>query len=288
VFKWIKASDLERWAETNNARAMFPAMVGDLIRATAATIESFRFPSGDKGQVRGFDGHLNASGMAPYVPDGESIWEFGVSRDYASKFSKDFDKRVNEVKSADRANITFVFATPWTWNNPQQKLQEWEAENRSLNQWKDFRFLDGAAFESWLEDSPAVASWYSRYELALTPQIGARSADEFWDRYSTGCSPPLKEQVLTCEREEQSKELLARLGAGADKIVLRADSPDEAIAFAIAAIRGAEPIVRRFLEMRTLVIDTEEAAMQLAPRRDMVFIPRGTARSPSEKHLRLS
>jgi hypothetical protein len=281
VLKWIKALDLERWAETNAARAIFPALVGDLVRATALTIESFRFPSGDRGQVRGFDGHLIATGVPPYLPDGESIWEFGVSHDYATKFNKDFDNRVAQVGEADRAHITFVFATPWTWNNPQKKIQEWVAEKHALNKWKDVRFLDGAAFESWLEDNAAVASWYSRYELALIPQIGGRSIDEFWEAYSTRFSPTLKEEVLTCEREDQTKEFLARLASGVRKIEVRADSPDEVIAYVIAAIRGTEPAIRRYLEMRTLVVDTEEAAMQLAPRSNMIFIPRGTANSVS-------
>ena len=42
-------------------------------------VSSIRFPSGDKGQVRGFDEVLEASDVAPYIPDGQSIREFGIS-----------------------------------------------------------------------------------------------------------------------------------------------------------------------------------------------------------------
>jgi hypothetical protein len=58
-------------------------MVADLIRASAGDISNIRFPNGDKGQVRGFDGVLEAAGVTPYVPDGSSIWEFGVNADAA-------------------------------------------------------------------------------------------------------------------------------------------------------------------------------------------------------------
>ena len=68
-------------------------MIADLIRASARNISNIRFPNGDKGQVRGFDGILEAVGVQPYVPDGLSIWEFGVNASAASKAESDFNKR---------------------------------------------------------------------------------------------------------------------------------------------------------------------------------------------------
>jgi hypothetical protein len=60
--------------------------------------------------------------------------------------------------------------------------------------------------------------------------------------------------------------------------VLAADSPDEVIAFAIAAIRKAKPEVRFFLEARTLIVDNEDAARLLAGRPNLTFLPRAQAR----------
>lgn len=71
--KWITALDLDQWADTLAARVDFPGMVGDLIRASVANISDFRFPSGDKGQVRGFDAVLDAESNYPFIPDGESV-----------------------------------------------------------------------------------------------------------------------------------------------------------------------------------------------------------------------
>ena len=65
--KWIKALNLQQWADSSPAKVIFPALIADLIRATANSITEIRFPNGDKGQVRGYDGVLKAEGVAPYV-----------------------------------------------------------------------------------------------------------------------------------------------------------------------------------------------------------------------------
>ncbi|EOO3715869.1 hypothetical protein LFV75_RS13250 [Escherichia coli] len=65
--KWIKALNLQQWADSIPAKVIFPALIADLIRATANSITEIRFPNGDKGQVRGYDGVLKAEGVAPYV-----------------------------------------------------------------------------------------------------------------------------------------------------------------------------------------------------------------------------
>jgi len=60
--KWITASDLARWSELSVSRNDLPELIGDLIRASARDIASFRFPSGNTGNIRGFDGHLESEG----------------------------------------------------------------------------------------------------------------------------------------------------------------------------------------------------------------------------------
>ena len=169
--RWITALNLQTWADTLSARSVFPGMVADLIRASARDISAIRFPNGDKGQVRGFDGVLEATGVPPYVPDGASIWEFGVSADAIAKANLDFEKRSKEVDDARREQTTFVFVTPRTWNNGNEKIVDWVSAKRNLGQWKDVVYLDGSMVEDWLSRSPAVAARYARFELQLL-QIG--------------------------------------------------------------------------------------------------------------------
>jgi hypothetical protein len=82
--KWITASQLENWAQSETARAKLPALIAALVRASAKHIGTIRFPAEDKSQVHGFDGHLVAVGV-PFVQDGESLWELGTSADYLAK-----------------------------------------------------------------------------------------------------------------------------------------------------------------------------------------------------------
>lgn len=276
--KWITALNLQQWADTVTARTSFPGLVADLIRASASEISSVRFPNGDKGQVRGFDGVLEAAGMPPYVPDGHSIWEFGVTKNATGKANDDYTKRTKEVDEAVRKKTTFVFASPRTWDNPQQKRDDWVKEKRALDEWKNVEYFDGVIVEDWLAKNPAVASRYARYELKLMPQAGARSTDEFWEEYINRFSPALIEDVLLAGRGAQAAGLLQNLNDGTNKLALAADSPDEVIAFTVAAIRRAEPDVRLFLEARTLVIDTEDAARLLTGKNGLVFLPRAQAR----------
>ena len=80
--RWITAPQLENWARGTPARDELPKIVADLIRASSPDIASMRFPSGDKGQVREFDGHLVSYVKALNVPQGQSFWEISTEQDY--------------------------------------------------------------------------------------------------------------------------------------------------------------------------------------------------------------
>jgi len=110
--KWITAGDLERWSGKVGASSTFPALVADLIRATARSIDAFRFPSGDKGQVPGFDGNLEAEAAPPFVPGGHSIWEFGVGGNLMAKADEDYEKSTSSIRRSSRKdNIRVCFDT---------------------------------------------------------------------------------------------------------------------------------------------------------------------------------
>ena len=282
--RWISAQDLEDWARGIPARFDLPELVADLIRATASNIDEMRFPSGDKGAVRGFDGHLVATSAALNIPEGRSYWEFGTN-DYKSKLLEDFKSRTKDVDEAQQADITLVLVTPWTWDSSdiKNKIEDWEALRAAESKWKAVKVVDGSKLADWLETCPAVASWHARVRLKLAPATGARSADEFWDEYAGLFKRPITEEVLLCERLESAERLLETLMGAPSSMTLQADSPDEVVAFAVAAIRQAPPAVRFFLQARTLIVDTVEAARFLAPKSGLLLILRGEAgRSPSQ------
>ncbi|WP_200964485.1 hypothetical protein [Achromobacter sp. Root83] len=277
--KWITALDLDQWADTIPARVEFPGLIADLIRASVTDISSFRFPRGDKGQVRGFDGVLDADSNYTFIPDGESVWEFGVTEGGAAKANDDYKKRTGQVDLDMRKHTTFVFVSPRTWDSSKGvKREDWIAEKKALAEWKDVCYIDGVMLEEWLDDCPAVAARYATAHLNKMPQIGVRSTDEFWNEFSTRFAPQLVEQVLLAGREDQAKDLVQQLVAGPSRLLYAADAPDEVVVFAIAAIRNAEPAVRVFLESKTIVVDTEHAARQLSNKSGLVFLLKGQGR----------
>ena len=131
--RWVIASQLEDWARSVGSKVELAKLVSDLIRASSTDIAAMRFPSGDKGQVRGFDGHLLSEVTAMNVPQGRSYWEFGTNSDYKSKALSDFKSRTLEVSEKDQRETTLVLVSPWTWDSsdPKNKVEDWIAGRRT-------------------------------------------------------------------------------------------------------------------------------------------------------------
>ena len=83
--KWVRATDLDRWADTIGSRIALSEIVSSLIRASASDPTHFRFPKGDSAQIPGYDGSLIAEGAPPYVSEGQSVWEFGTESAFLEK-----------------------------------------------------------------------------------------------------------------------------------------------------------------------------------------------------------
>jgi len=274
--KWITATQLESWAETKPARGKLPALIYDLIVGSYRELQTIRFPVEDKSESHGPDGHLVAAGV-PFIQDGESFWELSTEQDYLGKANGDIENRSKHTPGGKRAESSFVFVTPRTWNKSgENELENWREVKRQQYGWREVVVIDAVMLEQWLERCVPVAARYARSDFGFPPSVGARSTDEFWNEYSSRFELALTESVLLCQREAASGVVLKHLRSGPAPLVVRADSPDEAIAFAIATIRTAEADVRRYLENRSIVLDTDEAARDLSERTDLIFIPRGS------------
>lgn len=274
--KWISALDLAQWADTVTSNTILPYIVLELIKASSDTVLGSRFPNGDKGQVRGYDGYLSIIGGNEYVPDGCSIWEIGTSQDIKSKLNSDYDKRVAEIPSVERAQMSFVFVSPRTWDSPTVKLGDWVNAKEASGDWAGVKVIDGAVLESWLEACPAVAARHARFTLGLMSQSGARSTNEFWEEYANEFAPPLTEAVVLSGRDKQAEELVTELIAGTSRVEFSADSQEEVVAFAVAAIRNSAEAKKEYLESRVLIIDSKEASRTL-PLKNLIYFPLGGA-----------
>jgi hypothetical protein len=275
--KWIDAQNLNTWAGRLDARRLLPGLIGQLIRASAPEITGFRFPADDNAQMHGWDGKLTAQAegqFQTYVPGGDSVWEFGVTKSVKGKADSDYKKRTDTpVDGVILNETTFVFVTPRSWEGG----EAWAEEKRKEAKWKAVRVVDAVDLEEWLQLCPAVAASFAQSN-GLKPVGDAFSIDEYWDHYSRRFEPPLREEVLLAGRCSQQKELEAALFSGKGVQRCKGDSLDEVLGFLCAVIRSADEPKGQFLKARTLIVQTEEAARQLRDRSNLIFAVRGAAR----------
>lgn len=269
--QWIKQTDLDTWADRRGSRIEFPVMIRDLILASSPDIgdvRHIRFPGGESGELRGYDGDLVTAVGSLYVPAGRSVWEFGTNDDPIAKFKRDYDARVSGLNSdnakSEAKNVTFVFVTPRNYNHPTIKLPDFLKEFSNAEHFADVLFYDGAMLETWLEQHGAVGAKHARLVLGHVPEIGARSTDEFWSDFSKDYNPELTETVALCARTESASRIIAHLMGNRGSMVFVGDGPNEVSAVAVAAIRNADKADRDYLEARTLIIDTDEAGRRLS------------------------
>ena len=271
--QWIDEKDLATWAKRTDARALLVDMVADLIRATIPDVSRyrFRFPGGDAGQLRGWDGDLETAEAVGFVPEGKSKWEFGAGAG-AAKAQKDYDKRTEKTTPEVMAENVLLVVNLEAWDTPREMLTSWEDERKAEGKWRDVKYIDAVILVHWLDENPAVAARYARVVLGTAPKEGALSTDEYWDEFSCQFKPRLNEKVVIADRQQAADELIAKLLGPADSIMMGAETAEDVVAFAVAAIRSCAPEKRLLLESRTLIVRTEAAARELSRRSRLVFI----------------
>lgn len=275
--KWITAQQLNDWSDSPIARVEFPALVASLIRASVADISALRFPNGATGDMRGWDGHVVCDVAAGRVSAGDSFWELKTGKTAYAEGLKEFEARSKAMAPADRTQATYNFVTSRSWNSDKKRPEDWVDECAGKGYgWKEIRCLDAIAVEDWLEQSPPVAAKFARFTLNTMPAGGARSTEEFWEDFRHSFDPALAEEVLLADRGDRAKGLLQALQAGTGITQFISDSPDEAIAFGVAAIRSAPTEIREWLEAHAIVIDNLEASRDLLNiGRGLIFFLRG-------------
>lgn len=274
---WIDKNHLDTFAARTDTQDLLPALIYDLILATSETPAEARFLSGAAGRVRGFDGVLISRGGPPYVPAGRSVWEFGCQPDFKTKAAGDLNKCTKKIPDAERSDITFVFVTPHTYDTPRSLFDAWVAELGRNKGWKDVRVVDGAKLKHWLAAAPGVAARWASGAFGAYPP-GVASTDEWWLEYASACSIPITEALLLAGRVNHQQSIVQRLATfQADRIEIAADSPDEALAFAVAALRQADPETRAVIRARSIVLRTADAVTDLVRRGTqadgLVFFP---------------
>jgi hypothetical protein len=273
----IETTHLKNWAGSNPAKGRFPLLIKELICAVIQP-DKLRFPSGDAIWMPGFDGVLLCNEKNRFVPMGQSVWEAGTQADYKSKAKGDYNKRSKDkvqrgkkgstAPQLNRAEITFVFVTPWPWPDKDAQIAAWKKERI----WHDVAIVDGVALQDWLEFAAAVSLRFAA-ELALVPEDGLQIPEQAWEDWSHRTRPPTSEELVVIGREEQENALTDRFRASPSTFTIRGDSPREAWGFALAVLRRIRSEQeRQSFYARTIVAENEEVAGRLRHLKNLIIM----------------
>ena len=244
----ITASHIVDWAKTKakEAQTDLPRLVRRLC-FDAGTTRQLSFPAGDSTYVPGWDGVLFSNRVDTWVPLGKSYWEIGCDQDPTGKANRDYQKRAEQDHAEDRALATYIFVTPRRWTTKTR----WIEEQRAKGDWADVRAYDADDLEQWLEQTPAVAIQFAE-EIGLSG-AGVESLSRYCYMWSRQCSPTIALDAFFIDRTEIRDSLIEKIQGGLAQqsapglLTIRADSEEEAVAFAVATLMNSGPLANQAL-----------------------------------------
>lgn len=257
-FLGIRANEIQDWAANDiSARTRLSVFLRTLVHSTGLALERVDFPGNDDAERPGWDGFTEASAGTPWIPQGRTGWEFGVTEKIKKKADGDFEKSVKGTpNAAERAEITFVFVTPRRWSGK----SDWVVAMRASKQWKDVRAYDASDLEQWLQESPAAQAWFAG-ETQRSSE-GVRSLDRCWSDWTNTATPPLAAELFDTAKGIVKSEIVKWLAAPAKKpLIVSADSNDEALAAIAQAFSDPDLVGKRD---RVLVFDRPGSLPKLA------------------------
>ena len=256
-FLTIEARQIHDWAEDNRARHLLPVLLRKLVHSTGDDLRQVDFPSYDNAERRGWDGWIEAEAATPWIPEGKSGWEFGVSQDPRCKAEHDHSARLKSVSPIERADYTFVFVTPRNWPGK----TKWARDKQEAGGWKDVRAFDASDLEQWLEQSIPAQIWLA--EQLRGPIDGFETLDQCWRRWADVREPMMTSAMfqpsITAYRDTFGKWLE---GPSERPFLVAADSRDEALAF-LRCLFQEDGIADRWRDLPA-VFGSPEALRKLA------------------------
>jgi hypothetical protein len=240
----VSASMLQEWASSREAQGLLPVVIRRLIRASAPD-SVLDFPGGDSVSSHGWDGEVQSANASPWVPAGASCWELSCQKTAKKKADSDFAKRTRQTPAALRKSSTLVMVTAQRW--PGKK--KWRDEKIKCADWHDVRVIDADQLEQWFEQVPLESLRFLEQLGRYGP--GVETPSSWWDRWSHATNPTISRVAILQGRGHVANKLIDRVRDSTARIGIHADSEEEAVAYAIAALATAVDI---WDEAGTLVV----------------------------------
>jgi addiction module HigA family antidote len=257
-FMSIRAMQIEAWSERQEARAELPVFLRRLVVSTGIELAKADFPAYENSQRKGWDGTVTAGSATPWIPLGNSGWEFGINRDAARKAEEDYAARTRSITAKVRGDTTFVFVTPRNWTGK----EAWAAAKRTQGEWKDVRAYDASDLEQWIEASIPAQAWMAE-QLA----IGAgevQTLDACWKRWAGVTNPEFSRKLFGSASQAHAETLAQWLQRPAERpLTVVAASPDEALA-ALACLFDSESVQPSNAAGRVIVVRSAGALAKVA------------------------
>jgi hypothetical protein len=258
--KWIKAQDLARWADTNEAKAILPELVRRLIHATSARgdMERIDFAGGEETQRPGFDGVTKCKTGHALVPADIAYWELSGQADVKRKLDDDYEKRKAVRVPGDFSTVSYIGVTLRDF----QQKQAWAAQRTGEKLWKEVRVYDSSDLEQWLELAPGVALWLTRY--VLKQPEGMTDLSTHWANLQSRLKTPLPPEALLTSRQATAKHLDAWIGGAAEVLTMHGPTPQEVVDVFAAWVQQCPQPAQDAILSRTIIVDSPDAWRQLA------------------------
>jgi hypothetical protein len=246
----VNATDIEQWAEQHTSRTELARLARNLIDQTGDQVTRNDIRAGEGAEVPGYDGVVEAAKGTPFVPSGRSVWELGTGDDPRAKAEEDYKNRTASPLGEICADTTYVVLTPRRWN----KKAEWIKQKKDEGSpWKDIRVFDVDDIEAALERAPGVHFAFS--DQLGNPAYGVLALEDWWNRFRTGSSPMLTNELVLAGRQPQASALLTYLNEDRNRTTISAASADDVLAFVAATIASVlDEGARLNLFGRTLIV----------------------------------
>ena len=231
AFLGITARQIATWADGIDARGQLPALLRTLVHSTGSDLTAVDFPAFDNSQRKGWDGQVTSGSATPWIPRGESGWEFGCDKAPQSKAEADYRARTAGVPARERKSTTFVFVTPRNWAGK----HSWAKDKKSRGEWKDVRAFDASDLEQWLEQSIPAQTRMREFQGGAGQEI--TTLGQIWLEWAGATEPELPKELFVPAAERHREQLEKWLKAPpASPFVVTADSSLEALAFLSCAL----------------------------------------------------
>lgn len=230
----VSRDDLLAWSAADRE---LPRLIRRLIAETEPSAEWLDMPAGSGVAKPGVDGILRCGQGNRFVPSGFSVWELSAQkRNCATKARSDYDKRVKQLPSAERSDMTYVAVMSAQWAGKREFAQE-------RSQDFDFRSveaLDVDDLEAWLECAPLTTVWLREHRGE--PVTGIELLSGWWAKWLDATTTPLDASVVLAGRDAQAAVLRERCRQNRGGVITVGGMVhlNEILAFIAAALTRSE------------------------------------------------